>query len=300
MNYGKVWFNGKIINHEKALIPFTSHALHYGTGVFEGIRSYETYNGKVAVFRLEDHLDRFFNSAKILNIKIPFSKKVLEQAIKRVLIVNKLKNSYIRPIAFYGSQHFLLYLKNLLVEVGIFAVPFEGSYLKGSGVKVLISKYKRLPPFSAELQAKLCGYYVNSVIATIEAHNKKFDEALLLDYRGFVAEGVGENIFIVKNKKVFTPKEKYVLPGITRKTCIELLKDLGYKVQEKDISQKELLQADEVFFTGTACEIMPVLKINNKKINKGKVGQITEKILSFYKDVVTAKVKKYYKWLSFV
>lgn len=300
MNYGKVWFNGKILDSKKALIPFTSHALHYGTGVFEGIRSYETYDNKIAIFRLKDHLKRFFNSAKTLNIKIPFSQKVLEQAIRKVLIINKLKNAYVRPIAFYGSEHFLLYPKNLPVEVGVFAVPFEGSYLKGKGVRVLISKYRRMSPRAGNLKAKICGYYANSVLATIESHNKKFDEALFLDERGYVAEGVGENIFIVKNNKIFTPQSNYILPGITRDTCIRILKDFGYSVEEKDISKKELFSADEVFFTGTACEIMPVLRINNKKISKGTIGEITLKVKKAYLDITRGENARYRKWLELI
>jgi len=297
MNY-KVWFNGKIINWEEAKIHLLCHCLHYGSGVFEGIRAYQTVDNRGAVFRLKDHIKRLFKSAKALKMKIPYSLSQIEKAILQLLRKNKLKEAYIRPIAFFGGEKIGLYPKDVKVFVGILTVPF-GKYLGEEGVKVKISSFIRFHPKSVVSEAKVCGYYVNSIFATTEAKQKGFDEALLLDWRGFVAEGPGENIFIVKNKVLMTPKLNCILPGITRDTVIKLAKDMRIKVKEKDISLKELKNCDEAFFTGTAAEVTPIFQIDRKKINKGREGEITRKIRETYEKVVRGEIKKYRFWLTY-
>jgi len=292
-----IWFNGKFVKWEQAKVHVLIHALHYGSGVFEGMRCYKTQNGP-AVFRLKDHIDRLFNSAKCLQMKIPFKKGEIQKAITDLIKINKIDECYIRPILFYGYGKMGLNPKGLRVDCAIAAWPW-GKYLKEK-VKVKISKFIRLHPKSVVSSAKVCGYYVNSIFATIEAKKFKFDEALLLDWRGFVAEGPGENIFIVKKKTLFTPTLKNVLPGITRDSIIKIAKDEGYKVIEKDISLKELKECDEAFFTGTAAEITPIFQIDRKIINHGKVGLITKLLQEKFYKIVHGEEKKYIKWLTFV
>lgn len=292
-----IWLNGKFVRWKEAKVHLLSNALHYGSGVFEGIRFYETTKGP-AVFRLKEHLERLFYSAEVIKIKIPFSKKDLLKAILDLIKINQLKEGYIRPIVFYGYGKMSLNPLGAEINVGIAAWPWS-KYLKETA-KVKISKFIRLHPRSVISDAKVSGYYVNSILATLDAQLSGYDEAILLDYRGYIAEGAGENIFIVKDKVLLTPKLGSILPGITRKTVIEIAKDLKIKTKEKDIPVKELLNADEVFFTGTAAEITPVVQINNKLINKGKEGEITKRIREFFNEIKLGKVKKYLKWLTFV
>ncbi len=293
----KIWLNGRILDREKAKIDILTHTLHYGDGVFEGIRCYKTKNGP-AIFRLKDHIKRLFNSAKHLYMKIPFKEKEIESAIIETIKANKLEECYIRPIAFYGSKIGLNPI-NLEVNLAIITIPF-GSYLGEKPIKAKISKFIRLHPKSVISSAKVCGYYVNSILATLDAHKSGYDEAILLDYRGFVAEGSGENIFIVKNKIIYTPKLGSILPGITRDTIIKIAKDNKMKVIEKDISLKELKNADEVFFTGTAAEVVAIGQIDNKIINKGKEGEITKFLRETYKQIVRGEIDKYKNWLTYV
>lgn len=288
------WLNGKIVKFEKAKIHILSHCLHYGSGAFEGIRCYLTERGP-AVFRLKDHINRLFESAKVLGIKIPFSKNEIFEATFQVIKRNKLEECYIRPIIFYGEGKMGLDPRGAKIESAIFAWPWP-KYLK-ENVKVMISNFIRLHPKSVVSTAKICGYYVNSIFASREAKKRGFDEAILLDWRGFVAEGPGENIFIVKNKILFTPKKGSILMGITRDSIIKIAKDLKIKVVEKDISKRELLNADECFFTGTAAEVTPIVKINNVK---KRVGEITTLLKDFYQRVVHGKEPKYFHWLDFV
>ena len=295
----KIWFNKKLINWNQAKVHVLTHTLHYGGGVFEGIRSYETGNKKVAVFRLKEHIERFFESAKAIHLKIPFSKKEIIEGVLKVIKTNKLKDAYIRPIAFWGEGKINLDPRKNPVNVSIIAFPF-GAYLGEKPVKVLISKYIRLHPQSVISSAKVCGYYINSILATIEAHDKGYDEALLLDYRGFIAEGSGENIFIVKNKTLYTPKLGNILPGITRESVMKIAKDHHLKVVEKDITLNELFNADEAFFTGTAAEIVPIGKVNNKLINKGQEGEITKFLREIFKKIVRGEDKRYKNWLNYV
>jgi branched-chain amino acid aminotransferase len=292
-----IWLNGKFVKWESAKIHVLSHALHYGSGVFEGIRCYETSKGP-AVFRLKEHLDRLWNSARCLEMKIPFKKKEIEKAILKLIKLNKLKECYIRPIVFYGYGKMGLNPKGAKVDFAICVWPW-GKYLKEK-VKVKISKFIRLHPKSVFPFAKVTGYYVNSIFATLDVQKSKFDEAILLDYRGFVAEGPGENIFIVKNKKIFTPKLESILPGITRDSIIKIAKKEKIEVFEKDLSVKELKSCDEAFFTGTAAEITPIYQIDDKIINNGKIGPITEFLKEKFYKIVHGEDEKYKKWLTFV
>jgi branched-chain amino acid aminotransferase len=295
----KIWFNKKLVDWDKAKVHVLTHTLHYGGGVFEGIRSYETVNKKPAVFRLKEHIERLFNSAESIYLKIPFSKKEITDGVLKVIKVNKLKDAYIRPIAFWGEGKINLDPRKNPVNVSIIAFPF-GAYLGEKPVKVLVSKYIRLHPKSVISSSKVCGYYINSILATIEAHDKGYDEALLLDYRGFIAEGSGENIFIVKNKILYTPKLGNILPGITRDSVIKIAKDHHFKCIEKDLTLNELLNADEAFFTGTAAEIVPIGQVNNKLINKGREGEITRFLRETFKKIVRGEDKRYRNWLTYV
>jgi branched-chain amino acid aminotransferase len=292
-----IWLNGKFVKWEQAKIHILTHALHYGSGVFEGIRCYRTQNGP-AIFRLKEHIDRLFNSAKWLKIKIPFSKGEIKKAIINLIKLNELQECYIRPIVFYGYGKIGLNPKGAKVDCAIIVWPW-GKYLKEK-VKAKISKFIRLHPQSVISSAKICGYYVNSIFASFDAEKEKFDEAILLDYRGFVAEGPGENIFIVRNKKLLTPKLLSILPGITRDSIIKIAKDMKIKVIEKDISVKELKDCDEAFFTGTAAEITPIFQIDNKIINRGEIGAITKILKEKFYEIVYGEDKKYEKWLTYV
>ncbi|MEM4648288.1 MAG: branched-chain amino acid transaminase [Candidatus Pacearchaeota archaeon] len=292
-----IWLNGKFVKWQQAKIHVLSHALHYGSAVFEGIRLYNTIKGP-AIFRLNEHIERLFNSAKVFSMRIPFSKKDIKNAIIKLVKVNKINQGYIRPIVFYGYGKMGLNPEGAELNIAIAVWPW-GKYLKEK-VKVIVSDFIRLHPQSVISTAKVSGYYVNSIFATMEAKKKKYDEAILLDFRGYVAEGPGENIFIVKKNTLYTPKPGSILLGITRDSVIKIAKDLGIKTFEKDISVKELLNADEAFFTGTAAEITPIFKIDKKLINKGKIGPITQKIKETFEKIVRAELKNYYKWLTFV
>lgn len=292
-----IWLNGKFVKWQQAKIHVLSHALHYGSAVFEGIRLYNTIKGP-AIFRLNEHIERLFNSAKVFSMRIPFSKKDIKNAIIKLVKINKINQGYIRPIVFYGYGKMGLNPEGAELNIAIAVWPW-GKYLKEK-VKVIVSDFIRLHPQSVISTAKVSGYYVNSIFATMEAKKKKYDEAILLDFRGYVAEGPGENIFIVKKNTLYTPKPGSILLGITRDSIIKIAKDLGIKTFEKDISVKELLNADEAFFTGTAAEITPIFKIDKKLINKGKIGPITQKIKETFEKIVRAELKNYYKWLTFV
>lgn len=294
----KIWLDGKLVDFSEAKIHILTHSLHYGGGVFEGIRAYSTSQGP-AVFRLKEHIERFFTSASFLGMKIPFSKEEIKKAILETIKINELKECYIRPIAFFGEGMGLNPI-GLPVKVAIAVWPW-GAYLgEKETVSVKISKFIRLHPKSVVPQAKISGYYVNSILASLEAKNSGFDEALLLDFEGFVAEGPGENIFIVKEKKLYTPPPERILPGITRASVIEIAKDLGLAVEEKMLTVEELKSADEAFFSGTAVEICPIGKIDDTIINQQKIGEITQKIKDIYLRAVRGKEEKYLKWLTFV
>lgn len=294
----KIWLDGKLIDWDKAKVHVLTHALHYGSGVFEGIRCYKTENGG-AVFRLKDHTDRFFYSAGCLGIKIPFSKETLIGAILSLIKANCVEECYIRPIAFCGYGNMGLNIHNSFINTAIISWPW-GAYLGGKELTAVISGHRRLSSRAVPIEAKISGYYVNSIIASMEAKKVGADEAILLDDDGYVAEGAGENIFIVKNGKLYTPSLGAILPGITRASVIKIARDSGMAVIEKKISVKELKDADEAFFTGTAVEICPVVKIDGRPIKKGESGPATLKIKEEYDRIVRGQNKKYKKWLTYL
>ena len=294
-----IWFDGKFVKHNNAKIPVTTHAIHYGTSIFEGIRAY--WNGeKLNIFRLDEHITRFRNSGRFYDITLNFSNKEIKDAIINLCKKNKIKTScYIRPFYFVGQYGINLHVtKKAPTHTVIFCFPF-GDLFDKNGITACISKWRKFNDSSTPTQAKMGGNYLNSILATQDAKKRKFDEAILLDKDGNVSEAPGENIFIVKNKTLITPPlSSSALDGITRKSILEYSKSIGIKSKIKKITKEELKKADEVFLTGTAAEITPVIKIESKKIGNGKVGQITEQVMSTYSEIVMNNNKKFSKWLT--
>ncbi len=294
----KIWFNGKLVDWEKATTHVMSHALHYGSGVFEGIRFYETPRGP-AIFRLKEHVERLFYSAETLAMKIPFSRKRIADAIVETVKKNKVQSGYIRPLAYFGYGKMGLNPVGAPVEVTIACWPW-GSYLGGEPIRVKTSQYIRIHPRSLVADAKVCGHYVNSILASLEIQKSGYHEALLLDYRGYVAEGPGENVFFLKRGVLHTPRLGTILNGITRATVIQLAKDLKIKVKEGDYKLKALLAADEVFFVGTAAEVQPIGSIDRQKIGNGKAGPITTQLRELYLNTVSGQEARYRKYLTYI
>lgn len=294
----KIWFNGKLVNWHRAQIHVLTHALHYGSGIFEGLRFYETTQGP-AIFRLPEHVRRLFYSMQVLGLKIPFTQRDILAAIKETVRINKVKSGYIRPIVFFDYGKMGLNPTGSKVQAVIACWPW-GSYLGGEPIKVKVSKFIRLDPRSVISDAKVGGYYVNSILASLDIKKAKYDEALLLDARGYVAEGPGENIFFVKKGILYTPKTGSILPGITRDTIIKIAQDQKIKVREGDYKVKDFYAAEEVFFTGTAAEVQPIRLLDKQKIGNGKIGPVTEKLQEIYLKIVKGEVKKYQNWLTFV
>jgi len=294
-----VWFDGKFVPLSKAKVPITTHAIHYGTSIFEGIRSY--WNTKnLYIFRLNDHIKRFRNSGKFYNITFNFSDKQIENAVLNLCRKNKIKEScYIRPFYFVGQYGINLHVtKNAPTHVAMFSFPF-GDLFNKNGITVTISKWRKFSDLSTPTQAKMGGNYLNSILATQDAKQKGFDEAILLDQSGNVSEAPGENIFLVKNKTLVTPSlRSSALDGITRKTIITLAKDMKLRTVIRKVTKKELKTADEIFLSGTAAEITPVIKIDKKKIGDGKIGNTTMLFMETYSDIVMNRNKKYSKWLT--
>ena len=293
-----VWMDGRFVEWQKATIHLITHTLHYGAGVFEGIRFYNTFGG-TAVYRLDDHIRRFFYSARAIGIQVPFSRKQFGEAVLELLRKNKIKSGYIRPIAWYGSGHMGVNPIGATVNVAIACWPW-GIYLTQESIKIMTSSFIRIHPKSTVSDAKISGHYANSIQAVLEAKKAGYDEALFLDYKGHVAEGAAENIFMVKKGVLLTPPKGSILPGITRDSVMSLAKDLGYAVTEKTMTLKDLYNADEVFLTGTAAEIVPVRMVDKKKISSGRVGPVTRSIQAAFEDVVTGRHKKYKKWLTYL
>ena len=295
----KIWMDGKIVDWNKAFVHVMSHGLHYGSSVFEGVRFYNTPKGP-AIFRLDDHTKRLFYSASAIEMKIPFSEKVLNQAQLDIIKTNEVKSGYIRPLAFYGYGKMGLNPVGAEVNVIVAAWPW-GSYLGGKPIRVKVSKYIRIHPQSVIADAKVSGHYVNSILASLEMQKEGYDEALLLDFEGNIAEGPGENIFIVKDGNVYTPQLGTILPGITRASIIELLeKEFNIKVTEKKITLDEVMNADEAFYTGTAAEIQPIGSIDDQNIKDGNAGELTTKVRKIFMDIVEGRNFKYERWLSCV
>ena len=294
-----IWFDGKFVKHNNAKIPVTTHAIHYGTSIFEGIRAY--WNGeKLNIFRLDEHVTRFRNSGKFYDITLRFSNKEIKDAIINLCRKNKIRTScYIRPFYFVGQYGINLNVtKKAPTHTVVFCFPF-GDLFNKKGITACISKWKKFSDSSTPTQAKMGGNYLNSILATQDAKKRKFDEAILLDKNGNVSEAPGENIFIVKNKTVITPPlSSSALDGITRKSILEFSKSMKIKSKIRVIAKDELKKADEVFLTGTAAEITPVIKIESKKIGNGKVGEITKQVMNTYSEIVMNNNKKFSKWLK--
>ena len=294
----KIWLDGKMVDWDKAKIHILTHSLHYGTGVYEGIRCYKMSKGS-AVFRLDGHINRLFYSANCIGMKVPFSKKEITDAVKKVLKANKVDECYIRPLIFYGHG-MALNPTNVPVHVGIAVWPWEYPINNAKALSVSISNRRKLNSNAVPVSAKISGFYSNSVIALLEARKAGFDDTILLDSSGYIAEGPGYNIFIVKNSKLYTPSLGAILPGLTRGSVIKIAKDLRMHVYEKKISVKELKTADEAFFTGTAVEVCPISKINRRKIGNGKPGPVSLKIKAEYDGIIRGRNSKYKKWLTVV
>lgn len=297
---GEIWLDGKWLPWREANIHVLTHTLHYGVGVFEGMRAYEGAQG-TALFRLADHTQRLFRSAHVLDMEMPFSKEQLNQAQIEVVRRNKLASAYVRPLCFYGSEAMGLHAKNLQVHVMIAAWPW-GAYLGEEnltkGVRVKVSSYARHYVNSSLCKVKATGNYLNSILALQEVIRDGYDEALLLDTNGYVAEGSGENFFMVRDGILYTPELTAALEGITRDTVIQLAKDLGIEIREKHITRDEVYVADEAFFTGTAAEITPIREVDGRMIGEGKEGLMTKKLQTLYFNVVKGKESKYQHWLT--
>jgi len=282
-----------------AMVPVTTHAIHYGTSIFEGIRAY--WNSKnLYVFRLKDHIKRFRNSGKFYNIIPNFSDKQIENAVIDLCKKNKIKkSSYIRPFYFVGQYGINLHVtKKAPTHMAIFAFPF-GDLFNKNGITATISKWRKFNDMSTPTQAKMGGNYLNSILATQDVKQKGFDEAILLDQSGNVSEAPGENIFLVKNDEITTPSlSSSALDGITRRSIITLAKDMNLKIKIRKVSKKELKLADEIFLSGTAAEITPITKIDKKKISGGKVGNLTKLFMTTYSDIVMNKNENYSHWLT--
>ena len=299
----KIWFDGNMVDWKDANIHVLSHVVHYGTSVFEGIRAYKNENG-VGVFRLKEHVQRLFDSAKIYKIEIPYTQEEIEEAILETVRVNDLNGCYIRPIVFKGYGELGVDPSNCPVNVVIAAWEW-GSYLgeegMANGVDIGISSWRKPAPDTFPALAKCGANYMNSQLAKLEAIDNGYDEAIMLDYEGHVSEGSGENIFLVEGEKLFTPSmSSSNLKGITRDSVMTIARDLGYEVVEEVISRERLYAADEVFFTGTAAEVTPIRSIDHRTIGIGKRGPISEKIQTAFFDIVEAKSEDKYNWLSYI
>ena len=298
-----IWFDGEFVDWDNAQINVMTHTLHYGTGVFEGIRARNTEQG-VSIFRLNDHVDRLFASAASYNLKIPYTKEVIFEAIKDVVSKNKLESAYIRPLVFFGEGEMGLLPTGVPVRVSI-AAWLWGAYLGddavNEGVNVCISKWKRISPTSFIPLAKGVGGYMNSTLAKIDAVDNGYDDAIMLGDDGTVAEGSGQNIFIVKNNHIFTPPNSTgALNGITRRTVIEIAKSKNISIEEKNLTVEDLKNADEVFFTGTATGVIGVVSIDGDDISNGKVGEITSDLINSYEDVVNAKDDNFKSYITLI
>ncbi len=297
-----IWMDGKLVKWDNARVHVLTHSLHYGVAPFEGIRAYASDNGKSAVFRLDQHVNRFFDSAHIMLMDYPYSRQEIKNAIVQTLQINKLKAGYIRPIAFYGYGDMGLYVENNPVQIAIAAWPW-GAYLGDDGLKngirIKISSYVRYNVNAAMSKAKIGGSYVNSILAKKESKLAGYDETILLDDEGYVAEGSGENVFIVKNGVLRTPPLTSILSGITRATIIQLAKESGIPVEEVRFTRDELYIADGAFLSGTAAEITPIREVDDRKIGTGKPEKITQRLQKRFFDIVRGKDKRHKDWLFY-
>jgi branched-chain amino acid aminotransferase len=297
---GFIWYDGKLVPWREANTHVLTHSLHYGLAVFEGVRAYKTVNG-TAIFRLKEHTDRLFNSAHIYRMPMPWDKETLMEAQKEVVRANKLESCYLRPIAFYGSEKMGVSPRGAKTHVAIAAWPW-GAYLgeegMEKGIRVKTSSYARHHVNVSMCRAKYSGTYANSILANMEATEQGYDEALLLDVDGFVAEGAGENLFVVKDNQIYEPEIASALMGITRATVHTLAKELGYTITSKRLTRDDIYIADEAFFSGTAAEVTPIRELDNRQIGAGHRGPITTKIQSLFFDLVNGKVPAHAEWLA--
>ena len=297
---GKIWKDGHMVDWRDATLHMLTHSLHYGMAVFEGVRAYNTANG-TAIFRLKEHTQRLFNSAKIFQMKVPFDMDTIMNAQLDVVRANKLESCSLRPLVWIGSEKMGVSARGNTIHVGIAAWPW-GAYLGeeglAKGIRVKTSSFTRHHVNVSMVRAKASGYYINSILANQEVTADGYDEALLLDTEGYVSEGAGENIFIVKSGKIYTPDLASCLDGITRDSVVTIARDLGIEVIEKRITRDEVYCADEAFFTGTAAEVTPIRELDGRAIGEGSRGPITEKIQSMFFDIVGGKATKYNHWLT--
>ena len=297
---GLIWFDGELVPWRDAKIHVLTHSLHYGMGAFEGVRAYETERGP-CIFKLQEHTDRLFRSGHILKMKIPFSKEEVNEAQRAVVRENNLREAYLRPLIFFGSEGMGLRADNLQVHVMVAAWSWP-SYMspeaKEKGIKVRVSSFTRHHVNISMTKAKASGHYINSMLALDEALRSGCEEALLLDPEGYVAEGSGENIFIVRDGVLYTPELTACLDGITRRTIFTLAEEIGLKVVEKRITRDEVYVADEAFFTGTAAEVMPISEVDGRAIGSGSRGPITEKLQTMYFDTVKGRRESALEWLT--
>ncbi|MDA8433719.1 MAG: branched-chain amino acid transaminase [Nitrospiraceae bacterium] len=296
----KIWMDGRFIDWDDANVHVLTHTLHYGLGVFEGIRCYKTEKGS-AIFRLDEHVERLFDSAHIFTMEMPFSRREIASAIIETVRVNKIRECYIRPLVYIGYGAMGLYPKDNPVRVSIAVWPW-GAYIGEEGIRkgirVKVSSYTRHHVNVDMTRGKVCGYYVNSQIAKKEAIACGYDEALMLDTEGYVSEGSGENVFIVRDGRIKTTPLTSILEGITRESVIQIAKDQKIPVIEERFTRDELYISDEAFFTGTAAEVTPIREVDGRKVGSGKRGKITEKLQSVFFDVVKGRNKKYASWLT--
>ncbi|MGB1879146.1 MAG: branched-chain amino acid transaminase [Gammaproteobacteria bacterium] len=299
---GVIWMDGHKVPWRDANVHVLTHTLHYGVGAFEGIRAYETPNG-TAIFRLEDHIQRLFDTAHILHMDIPYEQATIRDACVENVRENELASAYIRPLVYYGSEGMGLHASNLSVHVAI-ASWFWGAYLGADalekGIRIKTSSYTRHLVNSVMCRAKACGNYINSILALQEAARDGYDEALLLDNEGMVAEGSGENIFIVRKGVLYTPEITSSLEGITRDTILRLAREDGIEVREKRITRDEIYIADECFFTGTAAEVTPIRELDNRQIGSGSCGDMTRRLQGLYLDLVQGRREAPDGWLTIV
>jgi branched-chain amino acid aminotransferase len=299
---GVIWLDGEMVPWREAKIHVLTHTLHYGMGVFEGVRAYHAEQG-TAIFRLQDHTDRLFRSAHILNMPMPYDRETINEAQKAAVRENGLDSAYIRPMCFYGAEGMGLRADNLRVHCMVAAWEW-GAYLGAEnmekGIRIRVSSFTRHHVNITMCRAKANGNYMNSMLALQEALHDGYDEALLLDAEGYVMEGSGENIFIVRDGVIYTPDLTSALDGITRKTVIELAAEMGYQVVEKRITRDEVYIADEAFFTGTAAEVTPIREVDNRAIGNGSRGPLTEKLQQTYFDLVHGRLDGHRDWLALV
>jgi branched-chain amino acid aminotransferase len=297
----KIWFNGTLVPWDEAKVHVLAHGLQYGTGVFEGMKSYPTADGP-AIFRLDAHLERFYKSAELYDLTIPYTQPALADASLEVVRVNRLEAAYLRPVAFFDAGTLSVWTKECRVAVAIAAVP-TGKYLANAdeGVRVTISPIRKFDNSAIPAWAKACGQYINSARAVNDAQRRGFDEALLLNSQGLVAEGSGENLFVVKAGAIVTnDKDASILMGVTRASILEIAKDLGIEARVADISVEDVLGADELFFTGTAVEVTAIREVDGRAMSGGKPGPITRRIQDTFNQAVRGQMPQYRHWLSFV